>query len=83
MLSDRWFWIEVNEPAMKTRLPTTSMSQISPLLIFGMSVRGVSGTSAVCPGPGRRFVGLTDRSVCVVVVPSFTVRVTVLLPVAV
>ena len=60
MLFERWFWIVVNEPAMNTREPTTSMSQISPLLIFGMSVRGVSGTSAVwlgAPGLRRRGCG--------------------------
>ena len=28
------------------------MSKISPLLIFGMSARAFSGTSAVCPGAG-------------------------------
>ena len=52
MFPERWFWIEVNVPAMNTRLPTTSMFQISPLLIFGMSTRAFSGTTAVCPGAG-------------------------------
>ena len=86
MLFDRRFWIVVNEPAMNTREPTTSMSQISPLLIRGMSVRGVSGTSAVwlgAPGLAVGAVGLTERVVWAVVVPSLTVRVTVFAPVVV
>jgi hypothetical protein len=43
--------IDVKLPAMNTRfrLGTTSMSQISPLLILGTSVRGTSGTRRVCP----------------------------------
>ena len=43
--------IEVKLPAMKTRaalpVPTTSMSQISPLLIRGVLLRGWSGTRRV------------------------------------
>ena len=34
--------IEVNDPAMKTRLPMYSMSVISPVVIRGMLVRGTS-----------------------------------------
>ena len=43
---------EVKLPAMKTRLRvgTTSMSQISPLLIRGVLARGLSGARWVCPG---------------------------------
>src|SRR5215203_4040753 len=52
VLPVRWFWIEVNVPATKTRLPTTSRSQISPLLIFGMSARGVRGTRVLWFGSG-------------------------------
>ncbi|WP_406038373.1 hypothetical protein OG799_25600 [Micromonospora sp. NBC_00898] len=37
---------------MKTRFPITSMSVISPLVILGVSVRGVLGTSRVCAGTG-------------------------------
>ena len=47
VLPVRWFWIAVNEPAMNTRVPTTLMSLISPVLILGMSVCAVSGTSLV------------------------------------
>jgi hypothetical protein len=45
---------EVNVPAMKTRLScgTTSMSQISPVLMTGVFLRGVAGTSDVWPGTG-------------------------------
>jgi hypothetical protein len=46
------FWSEVNVPAMNTRWPTTSMSQISPLGIRGVLVRGVLGTRPVWPGAG-------------------------------
>jgi hypothetical protein len=48
-----------------------------------MSVRGVSGTSAVCPGPAWPAVGEAVRVVVAVVVPSLNVRVTVLVPVEV
>ena len=50
MVDPPTFAIEVNVPAMKTRLPITSMSVISPLLIRGVSVRGVVGISRVSPG---------------------------------
>ncbi len=47
------FAADVKLPAMNTRaalpVPTTSMSQISPLLIRGVLVLGLSGTSRVCP----------------------------------
>ena len=67
---------------MKTRVPTISMSQISPLLILGRSVRAVSGTIAVWLGTGRRGpVGaavVVDRARGRVgSVPSLTVSVTV------
>ena len=56
------FAADVNVPAMKTRasspLPTTSMSQISPVPIRGVFVRGRSGTNRVCPGPGRVVVAV-------------------------
>ena len=80
---------------MKTRaalpVPTTSMSQISPLLIRGVLVRGLSGTSRVWPGTGwlpapppPPTVTLTVR-VVVFVRPwlSVTVSVIVLLPLVV
>jgi len=46
------FRSEEKVPAMKTRWPTTSMSQISPVLIRGVLVRGVLGTRPVWPGAG-------------------------------
>ena len=46
------FCSEENVPAMNTRWPTTSMSQISPVLIRGVLVRGVLGTRPVWPGAG-------------------------------
>jgi len=46
------FCSEEKVPAMKTRWPTTSMSQISPVLIRGVLVRGVLGTRPVWPGTG-------------------------------
>ena len=45
------FRSELKVPAMKTRWPTTSMSQISPVLIRGVGL-GVLGTRPVCPGAG-------------------------------
>ena len=68
MLPERWFWIEVNVPAMKTRVPTISMSQISPLLIFGMSVRGVWGR-ARCARVGE---SCPDRLASAVPAPGLT-----------
>ena len=44
--------IEVKPPAMNTRLPTTSMSQISPPEMRGVLVRGLTGTRDVWPGRG-------------------------------
>jgi len=46
------FCSEEKVPAMKARWPTTSMSQISPVLIRGVLVRGVLGTRPVWPGAG-------------------------------
>ncbi len=48
------FAMEVKLPAMNTRLSdgTTSMSQISPLLMRGVLVRGRSGTRRSWPGTG-------------------------------
>ena len=45
---------EVKLPAMNTRFScgTTSMSQISPVLMRGVLSRGLSGTRRVCPGTG-------------------------------
>ena len=78
------FCSEVKPPATKTRLPTTSMSQISPVLIRGMVVSGVSGTSAVWFGFGWRcgptFDTVTGRVVVTVALPSLTLRVTVRVP---
>ena len=57
------------------------MSLISPLLILGMSVRGVSGTSPACPGSGSAYVAATGLVRGSVVLPSLTVRVTLRVPV--
>jgi hypothetical protein len=46
------FCSEEKVPAMNTRWPTTSMSQISPVEMRGVLVRGVLGTRPVCPGAG-------------------------------
>ena len=42
----------MNVPATNTRLPMSSRSQISPLVILGMLVRGDRGTNVVCLGNG-------------------------------
>ena len=76
------FASEVKPPAMNTRFScgTTSMSQISPLLMRGVLVRGLSGTRRVCPSDvAGGAVGLTVRVVGADASPwlSVTVSVTV------
>src|SRR5688572_12258433 len=44
--------IELKVPATKTRSPMYSRSVISPLVMTGIVVRTVSGTTAVCRGTG-------------------------------
>ena len=75
-----WLRIEVKPPATYTRLPTTSMSQISPSLISGMLVRGMSGTIRVCPGAGSLAVVTAVPVLVAVWVPSLTVMVKVRVP---
>ncbi|WP_234040379.1 hypothetical protein [Micromonospora coerulea] len=55
---------------MKTRLPTTSMSMISPLVILGTSVRGVLGTSRVCPGTGWAAIASVPAAVRAASLPT-------------
>ncbi len=63
-------------PATKTRaaspVPTTSMSQISPVPIRGVFVRGRSGTSRVCPGPGDVVVAVGSAATAGVAVNPIT-----------
>ena len=69
-------------PATKTRLPMTSMSQISPSVIIGMLVRGVSGHEpgvTRAGGFGAGVVAVAGRRGGVAV-PSSTVSVTVRVP---
>ena len=81
------FASEVKLPAMNTRfrLGTTSMSQISPLLIRGVLFRGLSGTRRLCPGTpvgAVTTVGLAVRVVGAEASPwlSVTTRVIVFAP---
>ena len=79
------FAAEVKLPAMKTRaalpVPTTSMSQISPVLMRGVLVRGRSGTRRLCPGAAVRAggaVGLAVRVVGADASPWLSVTVSVI-----
>ena len=73
-------------PTTKTRSPTTSMSWISagvpsPSRNLGRPTSGASETRRVWPGSGSAYVAVTGLVTDAVVVPSFTVRVTFLVPV--
>ena len=81
---------EVKPPATYAVSPMYSMSQISPSLIFGMSVSASSGTIASWSGVGCAALSdgagvgsaTTSRVVVSDASPSETVRVTVWVPIA-